>query len=394
MLRKVRFGIVGVGQQGSKYAALLRETDGEEPYVLAALCVRQKERAAQLHSQYPDVPIYDNYKAMIDSGSCDAVIITVPHILHCEVAVYAMKRGVSVLCEKPAGVLAMEVSAMIACADRHPEAAFGLMYNQRTLPVYRKVKELICSGELGEIRRSNWILNSWWRPDSYYDTAPWRGTWGGEGGGILVNQAAHQMDLWIWLCGTPVSVYANCREGVHRNILVENDVTIVTEYENGAAGCFTACTHDPLGTDRLEISLSKGKIVVENAGRAVVYRFARPEEELNRTMDAASLKRLRMEKSPELYTAEEFCFTGDGDPYREMIANFADHMLCGAALIAPGREGLAPVELVNTALLSSAAGKMLPFPCGQGDFVRWMDRKIEHEEWLSDQWEASRSLAD
>lgn len=384
-MKKVRFGIIGVGQQGSKYADLLNETDGEEPYALTALCVRQKERAAELRSKYPGVLIFDSYKALIDSGSCDAVIITVPHISHCEVAIYAMEKGLSVLCEKPAGVLAIEVKAMIACADRHPETAFGLMYNQRTSPLYRKIREIIYSKELGELRRFHWILNSWWRPDSYYDTAPWRGTWGGEGGGLLVNQAAHQLDLWIWLCGKPANVYANCLEGAHRRILVENDVTILTEYENGVTGCFTACTHDPLGTDRLEISFSGGKIVVEDGARAVVYRFAKSEEEMNRTMDAASLKRLRADKSPQLYTAEELCCTKSRNPYREMIANFADHMLYGAELIAPGREGLAPVELANTALLSSALGKKLSFPCDQEDFLRWMDRKIEHEECLSRQ---------
>ena len=138
-----------------------------------------------------------------------------------------------------------------------------VMREDRTNKLYQKIKEIVASGELGEIRRSQWMINSWWRPDSYYQQSAWRATWGGEGGGVLVNQAPHQLDLWQWICGIPVKVFSKNINGCHRNIGVENDVTMLVEFANGATGTFTTCTHDAIGTDRLEIDLDGGKIVVD-----------------------------------------------------------------------------------------------------------------------------------
>jgi len=154
---------------------------------------------------------------------------------------------------------------MIACAKAHPEVSFGIMFNQRTNKLYQKIKEIVASGELGEIRRSQWMINSWWRPDSYYQQSAWRATWGGEGGGVLVNQAPHQLDLWQWICGIPVKVFSKNINGCHRNIGVENDVTMLVEFANGATGTFTTCTHDAIGTDRLEIDLDGGRSLLRTA---------------------------------------------------------------------------------------------------------------------------------
>jgi len=164
----------------------------------------------------------------------------VPHYLHHEISIYAMEHGMNVLCEKPAGVRSKDVQKMIACAKAHPEVSFGIMFNQRTNKLYQKIKEIVASGELGEIRRSQWMINSWWRPDSYYQQSAWRATWGGEGGGVLVNQAPHQLDLWQWICGIPVKVFSKNINGCHRDIGVENDVTMLVEFANGATGTFTA----------------------------------------------------------------------------------------------------------------------------------------------------------
>ena len=166
----------------------------------------------------------------------------------------------------------------------------------------------MASGELGQIRRSSWIINSWWRPDSYYRQSDWRATWGGEGGGVLVNQAPHQLDLWQWICGIPNKVYAKCIYGSHRDIIVENDVTIVTEYPNGATGSFVTCTHDPNGTDRLEIDLDNGKIVVDNSKTATVYRLNKSEDEMNATMSMMDVSKLTSGNSAGggMYTTETF----------------------------------------------------------------------------------------
>ena len=246
-MEKVRFGLIGIGAQGGAYAGFLTGQGGFPgmpapqcpPHcALGALCDIDPEKEKMCREKYPDVPFFKDWKEMVASGTVDAVITTVPHYLHHEIAIYCLEHGMNVLVEKPAGVRAKDVMAMNKCAEEHPDVAFGIMFNQRTNKLYQKIKEIVASGELGEIRRSNWIINTWWRPDSYYQQSEWRATWGGEGGGVLVNQAPHQLDLWQWICGIPTKVTSKNINGSHRKIDVENDVTIVTEYANGATGSF------------------------------------------------------------------------------------------------------------------------------------------------------------
>ena len=293
---KIRYGLIGIGAQGGSYARFLTNAPAPFPGMvcapcpdncaLGALCDIDPEKEKMCKEQYPDVPFFKDWKDMIASGTVDAIITTVPHYLHHEISIYAMEHGMNVLCEKPAGVRSKDVQKMIACAKAHPEVSFGIMFNQRTNKLYQKIKEIVASGELGEIRRSQWMINSWWRPDSYYQQSAWRATWGGEGGGVLVNQAPHQLDLWQWICGIPVKVFSKNINGCHRDIGVENDVTMLVEFANGATGTFTTCTHDAIGTDRqhgnfhhahvlVQVILSAGvafliDVVVDVSGLAVV----------------------------------------------------------------------------------------------------------------------------
>ena len=281
-MKKVRMGIVRLEAQGSFYAKILSGQPiipGADPInpsdLLELTAVSNRDPAAfgALHDR-PKIRCFTDWHEMITSGACDAVILSVPHQLHSEIAIYAMEHGIHVFCKKPTSVRASDTRAMIACAEKHPELTFAVMFNQRTNTVYTRLHEMITSGQLGEPRRFNWIMNTNWRPDSYYASAKWRGTWKGEGGG-LVNTAPRQLDLWMWLCGKPASVYTVAREGFHRDVEVETDATILAEYENGATGIFMACTHDMMGTDRMEIDLSRGKVVVENGSHATMTTFLR-----------------------------------------------------------------------------------------------------------------------
>lgn len=196
-----------------------------------------------------------------------------------------------------------------------------------------------------------------------------------------MNQAPHQLDLWSWLCGAPSSVYAVCREGSHRAVSVENDVTIVTEYEDGATGSFISCTHDPLGTDRLEIDCSGGKIVVEDGCRAEIFYFAQDECTWNRTMDYRKLEGMLRQNPDQLYRKEEFCAdTVFGREYEAMFSNFAAHILEGEPLIAPGAEGLLSVQLANAAQLSSALRRPLEFPCDMASYDAYLKKRMEEEK--------------
>ena len=390
---KVRFGIIGVGTQGSAYAGFLHASTGLPgvPGVpgmaslppmaystLGALCDTDPKRAARSAEKHPDVPFFHDWKEMVASGTVDAVITTVPHYLHPEVAIHCLRNGMNVLVEKPAGVYAKAVREMNECAAAHPDVAFGIMFNQRTNVLYQRVRDIIASDELGDIRRSNWIINTWWRPDTYYRQSDWRATWGGEGGGVLVNQAPHQLDLWQWLCGVPSSVYAKIRYGAHRDIAVDNDVTIVTGYPNGATGVFVSSTHDANGTDRLEIDLDNGKIVVEESRVATVFRLVKPESEMNDTMNMMEVARLAMgNASGGLFTEENFEDSdGWGKQHVTVIEDFALHVLTGSPLLAPGSDGIHGVNLANAALLSSWLDTEVDNPVDEALYLAELNKRI------------------
>lgn len=385
-MKEVRFGIVGMGVQGSLYANILTGTS--IPYmppikqpadcVLTAVSSRS-EKTKDFVAQLPNVAYFSDWKEMIDSGLCDAIVITVPHYLHHEVAIYALNAGLHVLCEKPAGVRASDVKQMIEARDKAGKLALATLFNQRTNPLFRRLKEIIDSGELGEIRRSNWIMNDWWRPDSYYNSNAWRATWSGEGGGITVNQIPHQLDLWLMLCGEPNRIYSVNRYGCHRDISVENDVTITAEYPNGATGVFISCTHDPLGTNRFEMDFEKGKIVVENSTTAVVTYFHQSETEWNQSLSMRDL--MMMKQNPDnLYRTEEINVSLTyGTEYVDIFENFTNHILCGEPLLATMEDGLREVQLANSIQLSGLTGLPVENPSCEQEYDRLLEEKIAEE---------------
>lgn len=377
----LKLGIVGMGVQGSLYAAILSgQIDGvkkPEGCVLAAVSSRAPETRAKAEAL--EAAWYADWKAMVDGGLCDAIVITVPHYLHHEIAVYALERGIHVLCEKPAGIRASDVKRMLQAHDDDPGTALAMLLNQRTNPLFKKLRELAGSGELGSLRRSNWIINSWWRPDSYYAGGAWRGTWKGEGGGVVVNQLPHQLDLWLGFTGMPEEVYALNIHGAHRDIAVENDVTVTAKYPGGATGVLVSCTHDPLGTDRLELDFDRGKIVVENSTKATVYRFREAEAVWNRSLSHMDMPRLSREEG--LLWEKEEVTAGQpfGAAYVEIFENFAAHIRRGEPLIADGEAGLRQVQLANAIQLSGWKNAPVPVPCDEAEFNAELQKRIDSE---------------
>src|SRR6478735_195833 len=279
MSDKVRLGIIGLGAQGSMYAQFIK--NGMVPNMqIGAIADIHAEKRETASREY-GVPVYADYQSLLAGGDVDAVVTTVPHYLHPELGIAALRAGIHALVEKPAGVYTRQVAELNAYAATRPELTFGIMFNQRNNPLYQRIKEIVDGGEIGEIRRTSWIITTWWRPQGYYDQSAWRATWGGEGGGVLVNQAPHQLDLWQWICGIPQSVYAKVAYGFRRNIAVEDEVTAVLDYGDGATGVFITAVHDLVGTDRFEILGDQGKIVVENSKTATVTRLTKPERELS-----------------------------------------------------------------------------------------------------------------
>ena len=381
MTNSVRLGILGFGAQGSMYAGLI--ADGRTPHlVIGALCDSDPAALAAAQARYPDVPAYDDYRALLDSGDVDAVVTCVPHYLHPEMGIAALEAGIHALVEKPAGVYTRQVAELNAVAEQHPETTFAIMFNQRNNPLYQAIKKIVDSGELGAIRHTSWIITTWWRPQGYYDQSAWRATWGGEGGGVLVNQAPHQLDLWQWICGRPQSVYAKLGFGFRRDIAVEDEVSVLVDYGGGATGVLVTATHDLAGTDRFEILGDNGKIVVDGSKRATVTRLSKPEREISDSIDAAGAKLLFSGglKTDQYVSTEVLEFESAwGGQHAGVLENFAANIVDGTPLIAPGADGIHGVRLANAIHLSGWTGQEVPLDLDEDAYLRELNARIRTE---------------
>ena len=379
-MNKVRFGIIGIGKMGSQHC--LRFTNGLiKNAVLTAVCDVSPERKKWAEEKLAPkgVAFFDDYKALIDSGLTDAVLIATPHYFHPVMAIYALEHGQHTLIEKPAGVYTKAVREMNETAAGHPELVFGIMYNQRTNKLYRFAKELVESGRLGTIKRINWIITNWYRPQAYYDQGGWRGTWAGEGGGVLINQCPHQLDLFQWLGGMPLSVTAHAEVGKNRNINVENDVTAFMEYASGATGVFITSTHDFPGTNRLEIDADKGKLVIEGS-KLTFTELEISETEFNAT-NKKFMPRIPSRKIKKriglLGQAKMFLF----EQHTGILNNFVSAIINKTPLIAPGADGIKGLTISNAIHLSAWTGEKVEIPFDEDKFIAELEkRKAEEKE--------------
>ena len=306
---------------------------------------------------------------LMKSGLVDAVLIAVPHYDHPTLAIRAFEHGLHVLTEKPAGVYTRQVREMNEAA-RKSGKCFGIMFNQRTNPIFAKAREIVGSGQLGETKRLVWIVTNWYRTQAYYDSGSWRATWNGEGGGVLLNQAPHNLDLWQWIFGMPKRVRAFCTVGKYHNVDIEDDVTIYGEYENGATATFITTTGEAPGTNRLEISGTKGKLVIED-GKLKWWKLQEDERKI-----CAECRNgfVQPECEYEEFSAPE----PDGHP--EILNNFADHILEGTPLIAPGEEGLYSLSISNAAYLSSWTDTWAELPVAEDIFEEHLTKLCRDEK--------------
>ena len=351
-MEKVRFGIIGMGNMGSSHAKSFLEGKVENA-VLTAICdINEAKFEKTLEREGgADLVCFTDYKEMLDSGKIDAVIVAVPHYFHPQMTIDALERGIHAVCEKPAGVYTKQVKEMNAVAEKS-DALFTMMFNQRTNCLYRKMREMIANGEIGEIRRINWIITNWFRSQSYYDSGEWRATWSGEGGGVLFNQCPHQIDLIQWIVGAlPKSVRSFCHFGKWHDIEVEDDVSAYFEYENGATGVFVTSTGDAAGTNRLEILGNNGKLVCD--GKTLqFYKLEMSIDEFNATYTGGF-----GEPKKEIIEVET---DGQNPQHVGILNNFANAVLGLEPLFVDGKEGINGVQLMDAMLLST-----------------WLDRKIE-----------------
>ena len=367
-MEKVKFGIIGVGNMGTSHLGFL--TRGEvKNGVCTAIADVKAERLKAAKSNYPgEYACYSSAEELIDDADVDAVIIAVPHYSHPPLAIRALKRGLNVICEKPAGVYTKQVKEMNAVAEKS-KGLFTMMYNQRTNPLYIKMHELVAGGELGEIRRVNWIITNWFRTQFYYDSGSWRATWKGEGGGVLMNQCPHQLDLLQWICGMmPSKVRAFCHFGKWHDIETEDDVTAYLEFSNGATGAFVTTTADSPGTNRFEVLCSRGKVVCEK-DELQVYRLNEDLQEFLMSANAGFAQ-------PK-YTEETIKQGGNNPQHVGILNNFANAVLGTEPLYVDGREGLKCVELIDSMLLSSWTDKTVSLPIDDDEYYGELKKRID-----------------
>ncbi len=363
MDKQVRFAVVGLGNMGSAHAGSIYQ--GEVPgAVLTAVCDIAPSRRQWARESFPDVAVFDEYIAMLAANMVDAVLIATPHYFHPPMAVAAFEHGLHVLTEKPAGVRLSDVHVMCAAA-KASRRVFGVMFNQRTHPLFRRAREIVRGGQLGELKRVNWTVTNWYRNQKYYNSGGWRASWAGEGGGVLLNQAPHQLDLWQWICGMPASVWANCSVAQYHHIEVEDDATVFAQYANGATATFITTTGEYPGTNRLEIAGTLGKLVLEDN---TIRWWKLPRSEREFCFDVNG------EVPPVAY--EEITADERETAHNGILRNFTNAVLTGEELLAPGYEAANELTLSNAAYLSAWTGERVSLPPDMVKFDRLLAQRI------------------
>lgn len=372
-MKKVKFGIIGIGNMGTSHLKNILEGNCPELDVTAVCDIEEsrlvaaKEMLAKAKETNPELSDFDTYTdatEMLKSGKIEAVLVAVPHYDHPRYVIEALQNNVHPMCEKPAGVYTEQVREMIAEAEKHPALVFGMMFNQRTNSIFKKMREIVQNGEIGIIRRTNWIITSWYRAQAYYDSGSWRATWSGEGGGVLLNQCPHNLDLWQWICGMPCKIDAKLHYGKWHDIEVEDDVTAYVEYPNGATGVFVTTTGDVPGSNRFEITGDRGKLVFED-GKLKLTKLEMSEPEFSKTNTVPFAW-------PEMETVD-IDIVDTGKQHIDILNNFAAAILHGEALIAEGNEGINGLTISNAMHLSSWLGKPVELP---------FDEKLYKEELM------------
>ncbi len=368
-MNKVRLGIIGMGNIGKHHAGYLLEGKVQR-CELVAVCSTSPQKLQPYEDR--GLKIFDNAGKLIQSREVEAVIVATPHYEHTPIGIAALEAGLHLMVEKPISAHKADAERLIAVAKKQPQLKFSGMFQLRVEPRYQKLQKLIQSGDLGEIVRMSWLITDWFRTEAYYASGGWRATWKGEGGGVLLNQCLHNLDLIAWLLGRPKSVRGFCQLGRYHQIEVEDNVTAYLEYPNGATGIFVTSTGETPGTSRLEIAGTRGKAVIENHKLA----FTRNEVDMiewNRTAKVGFSK-------PDVWNVE-IPIDNAPAPHATLMQNFVDAILDGTPLLVPGEEGLHSVELANVMLYSSLIGQTVELPMDGAAFEKKLQQLIAESKF-------------
>ena len=360
-MEAVRLGIIGIGSMGSVHAQNI--TDGKIPRCeLTAVCDSKPERM----KPFSCAEAFGSVDDFLHRSQTDAVLVATPHYSHTTIGIQVLETGRHLMVEKPISAHKADAERLIA-AHRGSDQVFAAMFNQRTDPFFLKLRRLVKSGELGAVRRVHWTITNWFRTEAYYQSSDWRATWSGEGGGVLLNQCPHNLDLFQWIFGMPANVRAFCRFGRYHDIEVEDDVTAYLEYADGMTAVFTASTGEAPGTNRLEVAAERGRVVIENDQFSFI-RNEVPMSEFSRT-DPGRFS------VPPIWDIN-VPIDGHGPQHNGILANFVAAILDGAPLIAPAREGINSLELANAFLLSTLENRTIQLPIDSVSFEAHLKKLI------------------
>ena len=356
-MARVRFGIVGVGGMGSGHA---RNMPNTEEVDFTAVCDIAPAALAAATDAF-GVPGFDNHRDLLDSGLVDAIIVATPHYFHPPIAIDAMERGIHVISEKPMAVTVSGAEAMIETAKRSG-VVFAVMFQQRSLPIHQAAKRIIDEGRLGELHRTL-LIDAHFRSQAYYNSAGWRATWKGEGGGVLLNQAPHGMDIFTWLAGMPSRVIAKVNTRQH-DIEVEDEAAALLEYPNGAIGYMLESVNEyPTGM-RLELCGERGKLLIAN-DRLHVW-------EVTPGVRAASDTTEAMWGQPEAEEIEVTLLDRDTG-HAAIVRNVARAILHGEPLLSPGPEAIRSLELADAILLSGHEHRPVDLPVDRAAYDAFIE---------------------
>jgi predicted dehydrogenase len=372
-INPVKLAVIGVGNMGSKHAQDVADLSQTE---LVAVCDIDRARADAV-AEALGVPAAYDHRTLLDEFDLDGIIIATPHYDHSPIAIDALAQELHVLVEKPIAAHVKDCQAMINAYLRasqvKPDLRFGAVFMQRTYGYFRKIKQMIEDGELGRLVRGTWIITDWFRTQIYYDSGGWRATWAGEGGGVLLNQCPHNLDLFQWLMGMPERITGFAAIGKYHHIEVEDEVTAIFHYDSGLIGHFITSTAESPGTNRLEIVGDRGKLVFEE-GR---ISFFRNEQSM---LDFINTAAGGFDKTPGGQIELSFDHHGESG-HTLIIENFANSILHDEPLIAPAIEGIHSVMLANAVLLSAFEKRTVSLPIDAEHYAHVLQKLIDNSDF-------------
>ena len=369
----IRVGIAGIGYIAEEYIKLFTEGKIRDTEV-CALSSRNLCHMQEIKAKYAlqSASLFTDYAAMLESGCIDMVMICTPHFYHPGMAIQSISRGIHTMIEKPVGVFPEELDGLLRCVKDHPGTQSGVLYCRRANPVFGKIKELLTNNAIGELKRITWIITDMYRPQVYFDAVDWRGTYGGEGGGLLMNQVSHHIDLLVWLCGLPEAMQASCYTARERSIEVENEVSITMDYPGNGIGQFIASTRECPGSSRLEISGSNGQIILERERYLTLRTLETDEREF------AVTTKVPFSSIP--YCEETFHFDAAENPVVQamIINNFIAALSGEEQVLCPVEEAVKAQQFIQAAYLSSWQEKKLSLPVNSDAYTAQLRRRMEH----------------